>query len=120
MSERPLVLFANPTIADKERRHGGAPRYYIPSHSRQVSRLNPQFNVLQNAINSGNVYFTNYATGVEPEYTLVFETVGRTPNDISVGCRVRWKTLAYLENEIFMKTGRYISGMRRTVCVMID
>ena len=82
MSERPLVLFADPTIADKERRHGGAPRYYIPSHSRQVSRLNPQFNVLQNAINSGNVYFTNYATGVDPEYTLVFETVG-DPRDFN-------------------------------------
>lgn len=76
MPERPLVLFAAPTVADKERRYGGAPKYFMPSHSRQVSRLNPQFQVLQNAINNGNVYFTNYATGVDPEYTLVFETVG--------------------------------------------
>ncbi len=38
--------------------------------------MTPQFNVLQNTINSGNLYFTNYATGVDPEYTLVFETVG--------------------------------------------
>ena len=76
MPERPLVLFAAPTVADKERRYGGASKYFIPSHSRQVSRLTPQFNVLQNTINSGNLYFTNYATGVDPEYTLVFETVG--------------------------------------------
>ena len=76
MPERPLVLFAAPTIADKERRYGGASKYFIPPHSRQVSRLTPQFNALQNTINSGNVYFTNYATGVDPEYTLVFETVG--------------------------------------------
>lgn len=76
MSERPLVLFAAPTVADKERRYGGASKYFLPSHSRQVSRLTPQFNVLQNTINSGNLYFTNYATGVDPEYTLVFETVG--------------------------------------------
>ena len=47
MPERPLVLFAAPTVADKERRYGGAPKYYFPSHSRQVSRLTPQFNVLQ-------------------------------------------------------------------------
>lgn len=76
MPERPLVLFAAPTVADKERRYGGASKYYLPSHSRQVSRLTPQFNVLQHTINSGNIYFTNYATGVDPEYTLVFETVG--------------------------------------------
>ena len=80
MPERPLVLFAAPTVADKERRYGGAPKYYFPSHSRQVSRLTPQFNVLQHTINSGNIYFTNYATGVDPEYTLVFETVG-DPHD---------------------------------------
>lgn len=80
MPERPLVLFAAPTVADKERRYGGAPKYYFPSHSRQVSRLTPQFNVLQNTMNSGSIYFTNYATGVDPEYTLVFETVG-DPHD---------------------------------------
>lgn len=68
MPERPLVLFAAPTVADKERRYGGAPKYYFPSHSRQVSRLTPQFNVLQNTMNSGSIYFTNYATGVDPEY----------------------------------------------------
>ena len=76
MPERPLVLFAAPTVADKERRYGGGSKYYLPSHSRQVLRLTPQFNVLQHTINSGNIYFTNYATGVDPEYTLVFETVG--------------------------------------------
>ena len=37
MPERPLVLFAAPTVADKERRYGGAPKYYFPSHSPQVS-----------------------------------------------------------------------------------
>lgn len=58
MPERPLVLFAAPTVADKERRYGGAPKYYFPSHSRQVSRLTPQFNVLQNTMNSGSIYFT--------------------------------------------------------------
>lgn len=51
MSERPLVLFAAPTVADKERRYGGASKYFLPSHSRQVSRLTPRFNVLQNTIN---------------------------------------------------------------------
>lgn len=45
MSERPLVLFAAPTVADKERRYGGASKYFLPSHSRQVSRLTPQFKV---------------------------------------------------------------------------
>ena len=53
MPERPLVLFAAPTVADKERRYGGGSKYYLPSHSRQVLRLTPQFNVLQHTINSG-------------------------------------------------------------------
>lgn len=79
MPERPLVLFAAPTVADKERRYGGASKYYLPSHSRQVSRLTPQFNVLQHTINSGNIYFTNYATGVDPEYAL-FATFEMAPD----------------------------------------
>ena len=76
MVERPLILFGSPSIAEKEKRRGGATKYGMPSHERQVDRLEPQFRVLQSNIDKGGIFFQSYATSIEPEYTLVFETVG--------------------------------------------
>ena len=76
MPERPLVLFAQPATADKAKRHGGSPKFYKPTFDRQKVRISPQFAVLQRAFENGNVRMTTTATAVEPEYTLVFETVG--------------------------------------------
>ena len=76
MPERPLVLFGQPAIADKEKKRGGAPRFYKPSFDRQKARISPKFAVLQHALNNGNLLMTTTANAVEPEYTLVFETVG--------------------------------------------
>lgn len=80
MAERPLILFGNPSIAEKERRFGGASKYGMPNHKRQVDRLGVQFTALQNNINKGGTFFKSYATNIEPEYTLVFETVGNPQN----------------------------------------
>lgn len=76
MPERPLVLFAQPATADKEKKSGGSPKFYKPTFDRQKVRISPQFAVLQRAFENGNVRMTTTATAVEPEYTLVFETVG--------------------------------------------
>ncbi len=76
MPERPLVLFAQPSTADKEKKHGGAPNFYKPTYNRQKARISPQFSVLQRALENGNVRMTLSSNTVEPEYTLVFETVG--------------------------------------------
>lgn len=76
MPERPLVLFAQPAIADKEKKHGGSTNFFRPSYDRQKARISPQFAVLQRAFENGNVRMTSSANAVEPEYTLVFETVG--------------------------------------------
>ena len=76
MPERPLVLFAQPATADKAKRPGGSPKFYKPTFDRQKVRISPQFAVLQRAFENGNVRMTTTATAVEPEYTLVFETVG--------------------------------------------
>lgn len=76
MPERPLVLFAQPSIADKERKFGGAGKFYRPSYDRQIARIAPKFAVLQRAFEKGNVRMTTTANAVEPEYTLVFETIG--------------------------------------------
>ena len=76
MPDRPLVLFPEPTVADKEKRHGGAPRFNKPTYERQISRVAPQFTVLKNVVDQGGVRMTNTANEIEPEYTLVFETIG--------------------------------------------
>ena len=76
MPERPLVLFATPAIVDKEKKHGGSSRYFKPAYDRQMARLTPKFSVLQRAFEQGNVRMTASANAIDPEYTLVFETVG--------------------------------------------
>lgn len=76
MPERPLVLFAQPATADKEKKHGGSSKFNKPTFDRQKARISPQFAVLQRAFENGNVRMTSTANAVEPEYTLVFETVG--------------------------------------------
>ena len=76
MIERPLVLFAQPAIADKEKQRGGGNKFHQPSYNRQLARISPKFAVLQKALEQGNVRMTNSANAIDPEYTLVFETVG--------------------------------------------
>lgn len=76
MPERPLVLFAEPSVADKEKKSGGPDKFNKPSYDRQIARLAPKFAELQHALDQGNVKMTTTANAIEPEYTLVFETVG--------------------------------------------
>lgn len=76
MSERPLVLFAQPSEVDKERRYGGGSKFFKPTYDRQRARIAPKFAVLQHALEQGNVRMSSASDAIEPEYTLVFETVG--------------------------------------------
>jgi len=76
MPERPLVLLGKPVPADKAKRHGGPSKVHYPSHSRQNERLTPKFNVLQKALDDGNLLIHESSDGIDPEYTLVFEAHG--------------------------------------------
>lgn len=76
MPDSALILFAQPTTAAKARRFGGAPKIHYPTYDRQMARIAPQFNTLQQALLQGNLHITDTAAGVDPEYTLVFETIG--------------------------------------------
>ena len=76
MTDRPLILFANPVPVAKARRYGGATEFYRPTHSRQVERLTPQFNRLQQAIDGGRVRIAQNPECTLPEYTLVLEVAG--------------------------------------------
>ncbi len=76
MPENPLILFADPTPADRARRHGGASDFCVPSHQRQVERLSPRFNTLGKALERGRAKVTENPEGIAPEYTLVLEVAG--------------------------------------------
>ena len=76
MPDSALILFAQPTTAAKARRFGGATKIHYPTYDRQMARIAPQFNTLQKALLQGILHITDNATGVDPEYTLVFETIG--------------------------------------------
>lgn len=76
MPERPLILFGTPSRTEKARRHGGTPKYSYPAFDRQVSRIAPKLATLQGVVDAGNLMLTNRANGIDPEYTIVFETVG--------------------------------------------
>ena len=80
MPERPLILFAQPTLAEKETKSGRQGKYSVPSYDRQVARLSPKFDALRSALDRGNVRIVETATAVDPEYTLVFETAGDPQN----------------------------------------
>lgn len=80
MPDNALILFAQPTTAAKARRFGGSTKIHYPTYDRQMARIAPRFNTLQQALSQGNLHITDTATGIDPEYTLVFETIG-DPNN---------------------------------------
>lgn len=91
MPERPLVLFANPAIVDKEKKRGGGSSFYKPTYDRQLARISPKFSVLQRAFEQGNVRMTASANAIDPEYTLVFETIGDPSRFYNAVCKLKEK-----------------------------
>lgn len=76
MPDRPLILFPKYEEAEKAKRHGGSSNIHYPNHGRQVTRLTPQFNVLQKALDNGRIIIKADSSYIEPEYTLVLEVAG--------------------------------------------
>lgn len=74
--ERPVILFGRPQTADRGKKGGGTSKINLPSHERQVSRLQPKLGMLQKVIDANKVLLQQSPTGIEPEKTLVFEVSG--------------------------------------------
>lgn len=72
MAERPLILFGQPSKAEKSKRPGGPPNIQRPSRSRQAERLAPKMTALQSAVAT----LKQSPLGIEAEKTLVFDVVG--------------------------------------------
>jgi hypothetical protein len=80
MAERPLLIFPRPSRASRARLSGGPSHVHIPSHPRQVARLEPKFRELQRLSKSKAIELREDPTGVAPEQVVVFETVGPIEN----------------------------------------
>lgn len=76
MAERPIILFPEPQLADRDKRKMPIPQVNKPSFGTQYNRLQPAFAVLKEAFEKKNIQIQNAPIGMNPEYALVFEVVG--------------------------------------------
>lgn len=79
-SDYPLLLFRAPTNANRDGLFGGGPKYEQPNHVRQSSRLTPKFAALQAAFEAERLRLQQVAPAENPEFVLVFETIGTVDN----------------------------------------
>lgn len=71
----PLLVFPKPVPVERSRRHGRSGKISVPSASRQASRLAPQFQRLQEAMDNQRLALKDNPLGLQPEQVLVLETV---------------------------------------------
>ena len=76
MAERPIILFPEPQLADRDkRRKNPMPIMNKPTFRKQYNRLQPAFNVLKDAFEKKRIQIQNAPVGMNPEYALVFEVI---------------------------------------------
>lgn len=73
----PLLLFPNPTLADRSNLSGGAGTFHLPGIARQRARIAPQFGVLQHAFEAKRLKLQQVAPLENPELVLVLEIAGQ-------------------------------------------
>lgn len=76
MPQRPLLIFPAPAPASRSTLGGGGGSGNLPSHGRQVSRLEPRFELLQQSFQAGSPLAQLSPDGADPDRVVVFETVG--------------------------------------------
>lgn len=88
MAEYPLLIFPEPTRAQKARRYGGGRPPRIPDAQRQAERLAPLFQRLQQAMDRQRLAVQNNSIGLQPEQALVLETIGSVDRFINAIKRI--------------------------------
>lgn len=84
MPDHPLLLFPQPTIAEKARRFGGGARFISPTPQDQSQRLAPKFGRLQDVLNRRRLELQGNAHGLQPEQVLVLETIGPVEKFVNI------------------------------------
>ncbi|MBI3147602.1 MAG: S8 family peptidase [Betaproteobacteria bacterium] len=80
--QRPLLLFPRPTSSEREKRTPGWAQVHVPPAQRQAERLTPKFGTLQTAFDARRIQLQATAPTDDPEFVVVFETVGSVENFI--------------------------------------
>ena len=81
-TDYPLLVFPEPTHAERAKRGGGGGKVSIPGASRQAARLAPEFQRLQEAMERKRLALQDNPLGIQPEQVLVLETIGSIQNFI--------------------------------------
>ena len=79
----PLLVFPAPARAQKDRRLPPRGKLRIPNAANQSTRLAPQLQRLQDAIDKRRIALQDNPLGIVPEQVLVLETVGTIQNFIN-------------------------------------
>ena len=88
-TDYPLLVFPEPTHAERAKRRSGGGKVRIPDASRQAERLAPQFQRLQEAMERRRLALQDNPLGLQPEQVLVLETIGSIQNFIRAVGKVR-------------------------------
>ncbi|MDI6849990.1 MAG: S8 family peptidase [Candidatus Saccharicenans sp.] len=89
MAEHPLLIFPAPLRSERLKRTGSAGRKVkVPDARQQASRLAPQFQRLQEAMQNQRFILQSTSLGIQPEQTLVLETVGSVERFINAVKRI--------------------------------
>ena len=89
MAEHPLLVFPDPLYSERLKRPGsGGRKVKVPDAQQQASRLAPQFQHLQEAMEKQRLILQSTSLGIQPEKTLVLETVGSVERFINAVKRI--------------------------------
>lgn len=88
MPEYPLLIFPEPTSAQKTTRNGFGRPPLLPDGRRQAERLTPLFARLQQAMERQALALRGNSLGLQPEQALVLETIGTVDRFINAINRV--------------------------------
>jgi len=89
MAEHPLLIFPTPLRSERLKRlASGGRKVKLPDAQQQASRLAPQFQRLQEAMEKQRLILQSTSLGIQPEQTLVLETVGSVERFINAVKRI--------------------------------
>lgn len=78
--ERPLIIFPQAAMSNRETRPFPPTRPSFPTKARQIERLEPRMQRIEQAFNSQRMTIKSDMTGTLPEQTLVIETADTVQN----------------------------------------
>ena len=88
MAELPLLIFPEPTHAERTKRQGFGSSVRRPAAGHQAQRLAPQFQQLERAMEGRRLLLQDSPLGIQPEQVLILETVGSIDNFVNAIRRI--------------------------------